>query len=88
MFMGIPPDGAGRGGGGLDGTEGGATRGEQSTKKGVGRVGAERAGVMVVDQSIDWNASFASRAWSILRAAAYQASRSVSAGCPKGMVAI
>jgi len=86
--MGIPPDGAGGGGGGLGGTEGGATGGERSTKKGVGQIGAERAGVTVVDRSVDWNASFASRTWSILRAAAYQASRSVSAGCPKGMVAI
>jgi len=53
MFMGIPPDGAGRGGGGLGGTEGGATGGERSTEKGVGRVGAERAGVMVVDRSMN-----------------------------------
>jgi len=88
MSMGIPPNGAGGGGRGLGGTEGGATGGEQSTKKGVGRVGAERAGVTVVDQSVDWNASFASCAWSILRAAAYQASGSVSAGHPKGIVAI
>jgi len=88
MSMGIPPDGAGRGGGGLGETEGGATGGEQSTKKGVGRVGAERAEVTVVDQSMNWNASFASRTWSILQAAAYQASRSVSAGYPKGMVVI
>jgi len=86
--MGIPLDSAGRGGRGLGGTESRATGGEQSTKKGVGRVGAERAGVTVVDQSIDWNASFTSRAWSILRAAIYQASRSVSAGRLKGMVAI
>jgi len=86
--MGISLDGAGRGGGGLGGTEGGATGGEQSTEKGVGRVGAERAGVTVVNRSMDWNASFASRAWLILRAAAYQASGSVSAGRPKGMVAI
>jgi len=86
--MGIPPDSAGRGGGGLGGTEGGATGGERSTEKGVGRVGAEHAGVTVVDQSVDWNALFASRAWSILRAAAYQTSGSVSAGCPKGMVVI
>jgi len=86
--MSIPPDGAGRGGGGLGGTEGRATGGEQSIKKGVGRVGAEHAGVTVVDWSMDWNALFASRTWSILWAAAYQASRSVSAGCLKGMVAI
>ena len=86
--MGIPPDGAGEGGGGLGGTEGGATGGEQSTEKGIGRVGAERAGVTVIDQSVDWNASFASRTWSILQAAVYQASGPVSAGRPKGMVAI
>jgi len=86
--MDIPPDGAGGGSRGLGGTEGGATGGEWSTEKGVGRVGAERAGVTVVDWSVDWNASFASCAWSILRAAAYQASGLVSAGRPKGMVAI
>jgi len=86
--MGIPPDGAGGGSGGLGGTKGRATGGEWSTKKGVGRVGAERAGVAVIDRSMDWNASFASRTWSILRAAAYQASGLVSAGRPKGMVAI
>jgi len=86
--MGILPDGAGGGGGGLGRTEGGTAGGEQSTEKGVSRVGAERAGVMVVNWSIDWNTSFANYAWSILRAAAYQASGSVSVGCPKDMVAI
>jgi len=86
--MGIPPDGAGEGSGGLGRTEGGATGEEWSTEKGVGRVGAERAGVTVIDRSVNWNASFASHAWSILWAAAYQVSRSVSAGRPKGMVAI
>jgi len=86
--MGTLPNGAGRGGGGLGGVGGGAAGGEQSTEKGVGRARAERAGVTVVDRSVDWNTSFANRAWSILRAAAYQASGSVSAGRPKGMVAI
>ena len=86
--MGIPPDGAGGGGGGLGRMEGRTAGGEQSTEKGVSRAGEEHAGVMVVDWSVDWNASFANYAWSILRAAVYQASRSVSAGCPKGMVAI
>jgi len=86
--MDIPLDGAGRGGGGLGRTEGGAAGEEQSTEKGVGRAGAERAGVTVVNQSMDWNALFANRAWSILWAAAYQASGSVSAGRLKGMVAI
>jgi len=86
--MGIPPDGTGEGSGGLDGMEGGVTGGERSTEKGVGRVGVECAGVTVIDRSVDWNASFASRAWSILQAATYQASGSVSAGRPKGIVAI
>jgi len=86
--MGTPPDGAGRGGGGLGGMKGGAAGGERSTEKGVGRARAERAEVTVVDRSMDWNASFANHAWSILRAAAYQASGSVSAGHPKGIVAI
>jgi len=86
--MGISLDGAGGGSGGLGGMEGGATGGKRSTEKGVGRVGAERVGVTVVDRSVDWNASFASRAWSILQTAAYQACRSVSASRPKGMVVI
>jgi len=43
---------------------------------------------MAINQSVDWNASFANRAWSILWAAVYQASGSVSAGHPKGIVAI
>jgi len=86
--MGILPDGAGKGGGGLGGTEGRAARGERSTEKEIGRARVEHAGVTVVDRSVNWNASFANYAWLILRAAAYQASGSVSAGCPKGMVAI
>jgi len=86
--MGTPLDGAGGGRGGLGGIEGGAAGGERSTEKGVGRAGAERAGVTVVNWSVDWNTSFANRAWSILQAAAYQASGSVSAGRPKGIVAI
>jgi len=86
--MGIPPDGAGEGRGSLGGMEGGATGGEQSTETGIGRARMECAGVTVVDQSVNWNALFANYVWSILQAAAYQASESVSAGCPKGMVAI
>ena len=77
--MGTSPDGAGGGGGGLGGMEGGAAGEERSTEKGVGRARAERAGVTVVDRSMNWNTSFANHAWSILQAAAYQASGSVSA---------
>jgi len=51
--MGIPPNGAGRGGGGLGGTEGRAAGEEQSTEKGVSRARAECAGVTVIDQSVD-----------------------------------
>ena len=50
--------------------------------------GVQRKGLVEQGQSVDWNASFANRTWSILWAAAYQASGSVSAGCPKSMVAI
>jgi len=88
MSMGIPPDGIGGGGGGLGRMRGGAAGGEQSTEKGVGRVGAERTGITAVNWSIDWNALFANHAWSILWAAAYQASGSVSAGRSKGIVVI
>jgi len=69
--MGIPLDGVGGGGGGLGEMEGRATRGERSTEKGVGRAGAECAEVTVINQSVDWNASFVNCAWSILQAAAY-----------------
>jgi len=86
--MGVPLDGVDEGEGGLGGMEGRAARGEQSTEKRVGQAGAERAEVTVINQSMDWNASFANCAWSILQAAAYQAFGSVSAGCPKGMVVI
>jgi len=72
--MGTLVDSAGGGRGGLGGMEGGAAGGERSTEKGVGRAGVERAGVTIVDRSVDWNASFANHAWSILWAAAYQAS--------------
>jgi len=43
---------------------------------------------MVIDWSVDWNASFANHTWSILQAAVYQASGSVSVGRPKGTVVI
>jgi len=51
--MGIPPDGAGEGGGGLGGIEGRAAGEEWSTEKGVGQARAEHAEITVVDQSID-----------------------------------
>jgi len=50
--------------------------------------GVQRKGLVEQRRSVDWNASFANCTWSILWAAAYQTSGSVSAGRPKGMVAI
>jgi len=64
MFMGIPLDGAG--GGGLGRTGGRASRGGRSIERVVERGGAEREGVEVIVRSMDWKASLASLAWSIL----------------------
>jgi len=50
--------------------------------------GVQRKGLVKQGWSVDWNASFANCTWLILQAAAYQASGSVSVGCPKSMVAI
>jgi len=84
--MGIPLDSAG--GGGLGGTGGRASGRGRNIERGAEQGGAEREEVEVVVRSMDWKALLASLAWSILRAAAYQVSGSVSAGRPKGMVAI
>jgi len=84
--IGIPPDGTGRAG--LRGTEGRADWGRQNVERGAGQGRAERIGAAVVDRSVDWKALLVNRAWSILRAAAYQASGSLSAGRLKGIVAI
>jgi len=86
MSIGTPPDGTG--GAGLGGTGGRVDWGRQNIERGVDQGRAEHIGAIVIDQSMDWKASLVSRTWSILRAAAYQASGSVSAGRPKGMVAI
>jgi len=84
--IGTPPDGID--GAGLGGTGGGVDRGRRNIERGVDWGRAERVGAVVIDQSVDWKASLVSCTWSILWAAAYQASGSVSAGRPKGMVAI
>jgi len=86
MSIGIPPDGTG--GVGLGGTGGRVDRGRQNIERGADRGRVERMGAIVVDQSMDWKASLVNCAWLILWAAAYKASRSVSAGHLKGMVAI
>jgi len=68
--------------------EGGVDGGRQNIERGADRERAERAGAVVVDRSMDWKASLVNHAWSILWVATYQASGSVSVGCPKGMIAI
>jgi len=64
MSIGIPPSSVG--GGGLGGTEDGATRGGQSIGSRINRGRAEHVGVEVIKRSIDWKASFANCAWLIL----------------------
>jgi len=97
MSIGIPLDGTDRAG--LGGTEGrvdggrrnierGADRGRRNIERGADRGRVKRVRAAVIDWNVDWKASLVNRAWSILWVAAYQASGSVSAGRPKGMVAI
>jgi len=63
-------------------------QGRRNIKRGVDQGRAERMGAVVAGQSVDWKASLVNHAWSILWATVYQASRLVSVGRPKGMVAI
>jgi len=86
MSIGIPPDGTG--GAGLSRTGGGVDGGRQNVERGADQGRVEHTEAVVVDWSVDWKASLVNRAWSILRAAAYQASGSVSVGRLKGIVAI
>ena len=68
--------------GGLDrllGHSGGLERAPEWRVRGPLTVLSEVEGV---EHNTDWKASFARRAWSILLAALYHASGSVSAGCP------
>ena len=65
-----------------------AVGGEQSTEKGVNRGKVEHMGIKVIEWSVDWKTLFTNCAWLILQAAAYQASRLVSAGHLKGIVMI
>ena len=86
MSIGIPPDSTG--GAGLSGTGDGVDEGRQNIKREADRGRAERAGAVVVNWSMNWKASLVNRAWSILQAAMYQVSGSVSVGHPNGMVVI
>jgi len=86
MSIGIPPDGTG--GADLGGTGGGVDRGRWNVERGADQGRAECMGAIIIERSVDWKALLVNHAWSILWAAMYQASGSVSAGRLKGMVAI
>jgi len=78
--MGTPIDGAVGGGFGM--TRGGGARGNLAADNGGGRAETVLSKAEGAEHDMDWKASFARRAWSILLAALYHASGSVSAGCP------
>ena len=62
-------------------TGGGGARGNLATDNGRGWVEIVLSEAEGAEHDTDWKASFARRAWSILLAALYHASGSVSAGC-------
>jgi len=62
--------------------------GSLATDKQRGRAETFLDDMEEAERDMDWKASLASRAWSILRAALYHMSGSVSVGRPYGMVAI
>jgi len=84
--MGTPINGAG--GRGFRATGRGGMGGSLVVDKGGGRMEMVLGDVEGAEHDMDWKASLARCAWSILRAALYHVSGSVSAGCPYGMVAI
>jgi len=61
-------------------TRGGGARGNLAADNGGGRAETVLSEAEGVERNTDWKASFARRAWSILLAALYYASGSVSAG--------
>ena len=61
-------------------TGGGGARGNLAADNGGGRVETVLIEAEGAERDTDWKASFARRAWSILLAALYHASGSVSAG--------
>jgi len=78
--MGTPIDGAvGRG---FEMTGGGGARGSLAADNGGGRAETVLSEAEGAERDTDWKALFARRAWSILLAALYHASGSVSAGRP------
>jgi len=78
--MGTPIDGAVGGGFGM--TRGGRVRGNLAADNGGGWAETVLIEVEGAERDTDWKALFARRAWSILLAALYHASGSVSAGRP------
>jgi len=78
--MGTPIDGAV--GGGFGATKGGGARGNLAVGNGGGRAKTVLSEVEEAEHDTDWKASFARHAWSILLAALYHTSGSVSAGRP------
>jgi len=76
--MGTPIDGVV--GGGFGATGGGRVRGNLATDKGGGQAETVLSAAEGAEHDTDWKASFVKRAWSILHAALYHASGSVSAG--------
>jgi len=78
--MGTPIDGVvGRG---FGVTGGGGARGNLATDNGGGWAETVLSTAEGVERDMDWKASFVRHAWSILCAALYHASGSVSAGRP------
>ena len=63
-------------------TRGGRARGNLAMDNSGGRAETVLSVAEEAEHDTDWKASFARRAWSILRAALYHASGSVSAGHP------
>jgi len=84
--MGTPIDGAG--GGGFGATRRRGTGGSLATDKGGGRAEMVLGNAEGAERDTDWKASLARHAWSILQAALYHVSGSVSVGHPYGIVAI
>jgi len=76
--MGTPIDGVIGGGFGITG--GGRTRGNLATDNGGGQAETVLSKAEEAEHDTDWKALFARHAWSILLAALYHASGSVSAG--------
>jgi len=78
--MGTPIDGAV--GGGFAMTGGGGARGNLAADNGGGQAETVLSDAEEAERDADWKASFVRRAWSILLAALYHMSGSVSAGRP------